>query len=165
MLFVVSLLHFLELLLCDILFLFQTLSIHALVVLSIELVNLVVNCRELLYSSSASSTGLIIPMPPNLHGGDSSFLSSCEICESLNKAGMNLSLMTFSTGVKNCLMFLIVLIKNVNLCLYPAVNAAYAACGCVFAINDSCYFFTPLLSHAMRGVIPSAYIAIAVGSP
>ena len=33
-----------------------------------------------------------------------------------------------------CFMFLM---KIANLCLHPDVNAVYAACRCVFAINDN----------------------------
>ena len=39
-------------------------------------------------------------------------------------------------------MILTVLVKNVNLCLYPAVNVKYAAGQFVSVINDSCVIFS-----------------------
>ena len=94
--------------------------------------NLLLNSHEL-----ALSKGLMIPVPPSWHGRAINFCSSSNICKSLNKTGINFSLMIFSTSDKNILMFLMVLTKNVSLCLYPDVKSEYCACGCVLMINDN----------------------------
>ena len=47
-----------------------------------------------MYSSLAISVGLMMPIPPNLHGSSIKLLSSLDIWKALNKAGINFCLIT-----------------------------------------------------------------------
>ena len=80
-------------------------------------INFLVNLREFPYSSFAISVGLIIPIPPNLHGSAIKLLSPSGIWKLLNKGGIKFCLITLPKGNMKFSIFSIVLMKNVNLCL------------------------------------------------
>ena len=52
----------------------------------VEFFNLQVNSHEFKYSSLPLSMGLMIPIPPSLHGGALKFFISSDICKSLKKS-------------------------------------------------------------------------------
>ena len=88
-------------------------------------VNFLGNLHKFTFYLFVISIRFVIPIPTNLHQGAIKRLSSSDIWKSLSKGSIYICLTTLCKGNMKFSMFSIVLMKNVNLCLSPDVNAKH----------------------------------------